>query len=442
MAKQTTPEQRRSFYRQHQKGDTYQDIAEAWGVSKECVRYWCRRQRDGGRCATVYRRPAAGILSSFDPKVRYVILRLRLAHPRWGPDRIRYHLSKRPSLHGLELPSRASIGRYLHQWSQFRRKPKPEPKEIARPNAPTFVHQRWQLDFKINIQLAEKTLVHLHTAYDPVGTACIGARVFVVHSGNPRQRIRMQNVQAFLRACFARWQTLPRQIQTDGETVLAGKPGEGTFPSYFTLWLKGLGIDHLIIRPGKPTDNAGVERCHRTINDYVVVGNENATPEQLQTMLDIALDELAFELPSQAKGCNGQPPAVAHPELCHPPRPFHPEHELAFFDLKRVDRYLATLTWPRRVGTDGRVRLGTQRYFIGLQYARQHVLVSFDPADRHFVFQDCDDPDQVLRRLPAKALEVEDLTGIAAWPFGLGVQQLSLPLPFAKGYIVNEHIGV
>jgi len=441
MAGQTTAKQRRQFFEQHRSGHTYQEIADACGVSRECVRYWCRRQRDGGSCETKYERRATGKLSHFDPQVRYVILRLRLAHPRWGPDRIRYHLGKRPSLRGSRLPSRAAIGRYLHQWPRFRRRPKCKEQPRAQPNAPTFVHQRWQLDFKTNIKLANKTLLHLHSAYDPVAASCIGAQVFRRQSCGQRQRVRLENVQAFLRGCFARWQTFPQEVQTDGETVLIGKPGEGTFPSRFTLWLKGLGIEHLVTRPGKPTDNAGVERCHRTVNDYAVIGNQHAALTQLQTILDIAVDELAFHLPSRGKGCNGQPPAVAHPELCQPLRPFRPELELALFDLKRVDRYLASLAWPRRVGSDGRVRLGTQRYFIGLKYIRCQVLVRFDPTDRHFVFYDCTDPgqldstdpDQVLRRLPAKALEIEDLTGIAAWPFGPGIQQLLLPLSFAKG---------
>jgi hypothetical protein len=295
------------------------------------------------------------------------------------------------------------------------------------------VHQRWQLDFRVRIPVADDQLVHLHSAYDPVGAACTGAQVFTTGQHSQHQRVRLENVQAFLRLCFARWRTLPQEIQTDGETVLAGKPGEGTFPSRFRLWLKGLGIEHLVIRPGKPTDNAEVERCHRTINDYAIIGNETATPDRLQTILNNALDELIFELPSQAKDCQGQPPATAYPELLHSPRPFHPEHELACFDLRRVDQYLASCTGPRRVGTDGRVRLGTERYYVGTAHAQRHILVHFDPVDRHFVFYDSEDRDDEIRRLPAKALDVEDLTGLAEWPIGLGLQQLPLPLCFAEG---------
>jgi hypothetical protein len=295
------------------------------------------------------------------------------------------------------------------------------------------VHQRWQLDFKVRIPLADDQLVHLHSAYDPFAGVCIGARVFQTGQQSHHQRIRLENVQVFLRFCFAYWGTLPQEIQTDGETVLTGRPCDGAFPSRFTLWLAGLGIKHLVTRPGKPTDNAEVERCHRTINDYAIIGNETTIPSQLQSILNGAFHELLYELPSRAKDCQGRPPADAHPELFQRPRPFCPEHELAAFDLRRVDKYLASLTWPRRVGNDGRVRLGTERYFVGLAHAQREVLVSFDPADRHFVFCDSRDHDDVLRRLPAKALGVEDLTGLAVWPIGLEPQQLPLPLCFAVG---------
>ena len=119
----------------------------------------------------------------------------------------------------------------------------------------------------------------------------------------------------FLRTCFADWQALPDEIQTDGEPVLIGRAGEHFFPSRFTLWLKGLGIDHLVIRSGKPTDNAEVERCHRTVNDYAIIGNEGLNVKQLQQVLQDSVRELTYELPSRAEGCDGQPPVKAHPDL-------------------------------------------------------------------------------------------------------------------------------
>lgn len=427
MGMRTTPRQRRAFYDRHRGHETYQAIADSEGVSKWTVRYWYRRQKNGGDCHTVYRREPAGLLGSFDPKVRYCVLRLRLEHPRWGPNRILAKLKKRRSLRGLKLPSESSIGRYLHQWPRFRRRPK---QKVVRqkPNAPTRVHQRWQIDFKMGIALDDGTLVNLHTVRDPVGEACVGA--FLSPAGKVGQaprKVALPQVRAALRTCFARW-GLPEEVQTDGEPILIGRP-HGTFPSDFTLWLKGLAIEHLVIRAGKPTDNAEVERCHRTVNDYAVVGNEDAHMAQLQDILDESVHELTFELPSHAEGCGGSPPVEAHPELLQPRRPFQPEHELALFDLNRVDAYLATFTWTRKVGKNGQIEVGGQRYSVGRPYARQEVRVLFDPADRHFVFYDHSEPEKEIGRRPAKGLDVADLTGLVTWPRDLGPQQLPLPLP-------------
>jgi transposase InsO family protein len=313
---QTNPQQRCRFYERHLRGETYQEIADSEGVSRECVRYWCRRQRDSGGCRTVYRRKPAGLLSRYHPLVRYCILRLRLEHPRWGPNRIREKLKRRPSLRGIALPSEANIGRYLHQWPKFRRSPKKKARR-KRPGEATEVHQRWQVDFKMSIELEDGTLVNLLTVRDPVGEACLGASIFPAGKVSRKgKRVTFLQLRGGLRACFALWRTLPDEIQTDGEAIFAGKP-QDSFPSRFKLWLVGLGIDHLVIRSGMPTDNSEVERCHRTVNDYAIVGNEDAHFTQLQYILDEAVHELAFELPSRAEGCGGLAPIVARPNCCN-----------------------------------------------------------------------------------------------------------------------------
>jgi transposase InsO family protein len=434
MPERTSPQERCRFYQRHLRGETYREIADSERVSRECVRYWCRRQRDGGGCQTTYRREAAGLLSRSHPLVRYCVLRLRLEHPRWGPNRIRERMKKRPSLRGIALPSDSSIGRYLHQWPEFRRPPK-EKVRRKRPREATEVHQRWQTDFKMGIALEDGTLVNLHTVRDPVGEACLGAFVFPAGKvGQKAKRVTREQLQGGLRASFARWGTLPDEIQTDGESIFVGQP-QDPFPSRFTLWLIGLGISHLVIRPGRPTDNAEVERCQRTVNDYAIVGNEDAGLMQLQHILDQAVHELAFELPSRAEGCGGVAPVVAHPELLHPRHPFQPRHELALFDLKRVDSYLATLTWERKVGKTGQITIGGhhQRYSVGRAYSRQQVLVRFDPTDRHFVFFHVNQPGKEIGRRPARNLDTCDITGLAEWPRGLGVQQLPLPLFVSEG---------
>jgi transposase InsO family protein len=338
-----------------------------------------------------------------------------------------FKLHKRGSLRGLRLPSEAQIGRYLHQWPRFQRR-RAVALTAERPAQPSQVHQCWQLDFKLGIALKNGSQVTLHTVRDPVGEAYIGAVVFVTGQvGQPLGKVTVAEARFTLRRCFAQWQTLPAEVQTDGETTLAAHR-QGDFPTVFTLWLAGLGISHTVIRPGRPTDNAEVERCHRTINDYAIVGNEQVDGNCLQTLLDEALTELNFELPSRAEGCAGQPPITAHPELLHPRFLFRPEWELARFDLGRVEAYLATLHWLRTPTSVGQVSVGGHRYMVSKQSAGRPVLIRFDPADRHFVFFDLKDQSQEIRRRPAKGLDLVDLTGLADCSLDLGPQQLPLPL--------------
>jgi hypothetical protein len=291
------------------------------------------------------------------------------------------------------------------------------------------------VDFKLGIALQDGSQANLMTVCDPVGEACLGAWVFPAHVVRKREnRVTLDQLRAGLRLCFARWRTLPQEIQTDSEAVFVGKPSD-PFPSLFTLWLTGLNIEHVVIRPGQPTDNAEVERGHRTIHDYAIVRRKKCSLSELQHTLDEASQELVFELPSWAEDCDGQPPIVAHPELLQPIRPFRPEWELAGFDRHRVDRFLATLTWQRKVSKTGQISLGGhhQYYFVGCAYARREVIVRFDPADRHFVFYDATEPDVEIGRKPARNLTIENLSGLLPWPAELALHQLPLPLPVPEG---------
>lgn len=430
MTRRTSLREREAFVAQHDVGASYAVIAAKHGVSLECVRYWCRRARQGESLESHYCRQGPGFLQRFDPLVRYVILRFRLAHPRWGPSRIRYHLEQRPSLHHKALPGPTQIGRYLHQWVRFRRPPKRPVPPVVRPEAPTRVHQCWQVDFKLGIPLADGTLVNLHTVHDPVGSVCITVRITVAGTvGHKAKRVSLSELQTTLRTGFARWQTLPEEVQSDGEGLFVGNVTE-QFPSRFTLWLVGLGIRHRVIRPGKPTDNAQVERSHRTVNEYALIGHEACTLAELEAVLEQAWYELAFVLPSQAQGCAGQPPVLAHPELLLPRRPYQPHTEMALFELHRVDSFLAQFTWQRKVGKNGQVSLGGQHHYysVGRAYANQQLSVRFDPTDRHFVFALATDTHQVIARRPARHLTTVDLIGDH-----LGPQQLSLALIEKEG---------
>lgn len=429
MARRTTIEQREAFIQHHAQGETYAEISRAYGVSWQCVRYWWHRFRRGEGVKRPYQREHHQLLMRFSPLVRYAILHLKLKHPHRGPRRLQYQLQQRPTLVGQRLPSATQIGRYLHQWVRFRRPVKRSRLPAAPVPRPTRVHQCWQVDFKLGIALADGTQVNLHTVHDPVGEVCIAACATPAGAvGRKPRRVRLAELQTTLRLGFGQWGTLPEEIQTDNEALFTGNPTEH-FPSRFALWLIGLDIHHHTIRPGKPTDNAGVERNHRTIMDYLLSDEALVSCPAFQRHLTQAWHDLAFDLTSYAAGCAGKPPVVAHPDLLQPPRPYQLSQEWALFDLQRVDHFLAQFTWQRKVTASGQVSLGGQHHYysVGRAYAQQLVWVRFDPADRHFVFFADASATQSLARRPARHLSVADLTGLPPQP-----AQLPLPLIFPK----------
>lgn len=269
--------------------------------------------------------------------------------------------------------------------------------------------------------------MHLHTVRDPVGAYFPGSELYP--AAKKKSHVLEAQVRNTLRVSFAE-HGLPEEIQTDWEPCLNSLPGD-RFPSMFTLWLTELGIVHLHSRPGVPTDEAEVERAHRTLFDYALADCLDQPLEVLQPHLQLARQQLNTEYPSRAHGCHGRPPFRAYPEIQCPPHRFNPQHELARFDLQRVDALLASLSFERKVGKTGQISLGGKQFRIGVgrKFAGQVVQVSFDPSDRCFVVA-CREED--IGRWKARHLEIIDIVGFGSDAVGLAPQQLPLPL-FLQG---------
>ncbi len=435
MPKRTEEALRRKFFHDHLKGESYADIAAEEGFSKECVRYWCRRQKRGGSATSHYPGPPRGLLGHFDPLVRYVLLKLRLQHPGWGPTPLLHEMKKRPSLTHLSLPHPSQIGRYLHQFEKFRR-PQRDIFDRERPNQPTHTSQRWEIDFKMGIPLPDGNQVNLFTTCDPFAGACIGAQVFPAGQvGQAPKKVTQDQVRIFLRGCFEHWGVLPEELQTDGESTLVANHGAADFPTSFTCWLEGLDIHHRVIRPHRPTDNAEVERMHQTVNEFALRGCRLTNLSELNAHLEETTHLLVYELPSQAKHCQGQIPIVAHPELDSPVHRFQPQWELSRFDLARVDAYLAQFKWERRVQSTGQVDIGSQVYSLGRPYARKLVTVRYDPAKRELIFSTQiegtgKDGDEI-KRLAIRGHDTADLIGFSTPDLAPCPQQLPLPIDWS-----------
>ena len=381
----TTIAQRHEMMRLTEEGYTYAEATQQTGVSFWTARKWVRIGKKHGtqKIASSYGRPRAGPLANFDLLIRYVVLRLKRQHPKWGAEYVLKKLKEKHFRQKKELPSATTIWRY---WRSFgdRLFPKRDPSKskISPSNTP---HGVWQMDAKESVQIPGVGLVSFNQARDEFGRITVMHRVHA-EPEQARRMVRLTSKSAFqdCRIAFTQW-GMPKAIQTDRDTIYVDS-GKSPFPNRIVLWWVGLGIEHRLIPRRTPKRNGTVERSHRTLVERTLEKQEFESAETLQKRVDTDWHELNHECPSRARGCKGKPPLVAHPELLTAARPYRPEWELELFDLKRVDEYLARFTWTRTCTSVGQLRMRKIRYSLGYAWAHQDVSITFDPLQRQFVF--------------------------------------------------------
>jgi len=419
------------IYNEKLRGRSLPAIAADLGCALETVRKWWRIARDNGRVALRQSRRGrapTGALSRFPPAVLQQALAYKRAHPSWGPDRIRAELALDSSLAGLPLPSRGRLAVFFKtNCPELLRLRQPPPAPAPAPPTPTAVHECWQLDFQEAILLADGQRASICTIRDPLGAAILASRVLNVTGGERGRRWSWEEARDLLRATFTRWETLPDALQTDNEACLGGQATD-PLPSRLTLWLVGLGVQHRFIRPNTPTDQAEVERTHRTLDGFVGLPNATLSCEQLQHRLDSERELHNRHFASRASDCGGRPPLVAHPELLRPRRRYQPDWERALFDEERVYAYLATIPLSRKVSSKGQIQLGGRSRSVGSRFANQTVTVRCEAASREWVVTDADGVE--LKRLPIEGLDTSSLTGVPAEET-LEFPPIQLTLPLA-----------
>lgn len=387
------------------------------------VRKWWRCERDQ-RQVRARGRPKRGALSTFPVPVREKAVELKKAHPHWGPEMVKLEMKKVLSLKTEELPSAARLSILFKQSCpeavqprQRRLLPPADPKGIG-------VHQRWQMDAKEGIPLGVER-VNVQEIHDIFSGLMIISQAFVTTTPKRWRRLSRSEHQEVLRLAFTKW-GMPLEVQTDNDGEFVN-PEDPTLPSLFTLWLAGLGVRHVLSRPHRPTDQAQVERHHRTQGDFVWKDQTFERVEQLQIALDQQCDLYNQAYPSQAAHCHGSPPLAVFPTACATGRPYHPDLEWEMFDLKRVDDFLAQFVWTRKVAGNGTVHIANYYYILGRDWKGQSVSIRFLAASRSFRFEDAEGA--LISTLPAQGLDKEHFIGVipAHFPLPIGFQ-FALPL--------------
>ncbi len=431
--------EKEQIYRGKMQGSSVTQLAKELHCSRETVRKWWRRGRkrgeEGLRTQRMGRK-AVGILSQFDERVAQKAETYKREHRGWGADRVRLEMQHDGALQGLKLPKRSRLAAFFKvrcpDYLAHHEPRPPSPSSLIKAKA---VHEVWQMDNQEEIALGNGELAVICNIRDPFGAAPIASQAF---SGRGTQRSRKLTVAEFrqvLRTAFTEWQTLPDSVWTDNELRLIGNPSSD-FPGILTLYLVGLGIRHIFIRPATPTDHAQIERNHRTFDNLAFNKEALQDREHLQQALDHERQVYLLEFPCHASDCQGRPPLVAHPELLHPRRVYHPAEEPLLFSMDRVFQYLASFTFERKVSDTACVALAHQ-VSIGRKLARtlkdRTVWIRCDPLTREWViYQRPATPQDLpieLTRRPITHLTYEIITGLDP-NLPLPVQPVQLPLPF------------
>lgn len=225
--RETSHAQRVQIVEERLAGRKIIEIAEEMGLNYYTVRKWWRRYRDEGWPGIESKLPGPqgkGVLSTFDPMVKYVAMRLKRKHPGWGVDVLLLNMSRRPSLQGKELPKRSQLSVYLKKFGnrlyQHRRLPTTRPQSKA--TSITHVHQGWQMDFKGEEKRPELGTVKPLMVCDELTSAPLGGIIHITRKKEQLFPLSFRDVQADLRTIFTQW-GLPQHIRMDRDALWIGR---------------------------------------------------------------------------------------------------------------------------------------------------------------------------------------------------------------------------
>lgn len=230
------------------------EAAALWGVSRQTWHVWRRRYDAEGVAGLVDRRPVPrSSPARVSGRVEAEVLRLRAAHPRWGPRRIRTELLRR----GLPAPSRSTIQRIFvrHGVLPARQAPVPAPPprrfERARPN------ELWQTD-ATDWALVDGTPAQIISVLDDHSRYCPAAVAAATATGD--------DAIATFDAAAAEI-GLPQAVLSDRGTIFTGRTTGCVVAFERHLWARGVAT--INGRSHHPQTQGKIERYHRTLSEWL-----------------------------------------------------------------------------------------------------------------------------------------------------------------------------
>jgi transposase InsO family protein len=415
----TTFQERLEITERAAAGQSDPEIAAALGCSVWTVREWRRIGQRRGRNGLTSQmgRPATGPLSTIPPALRDAILRMRQAHPGWGPNTLLAELWVDPCWSDQPLPSRSRIAALLKSANLTRRYQRHSDLPELTPQLDGAPHDEWELDAQGAMKVDGVGNVSLITIIDVVSRLKVESYPCLDTTNPPLTAYQLMLRRAFLTT------GLPRRISFDHGTVFYDNTSPSPFPTRLHLWLLALGIEVRFIRKRQPTDHAKIERTHQTMTLQALLGQQWSDQAALWVGLDARRMMLNHHIPSWV--LNGRAPLEAYPAAAHSGRSYRPEWEADMLDLNRVFQYLANCRWFRHIKSNGRFAIGGYQYYLGTHLRGRTLELHFDASEGCFVGQP-EGSDTTITIAP-QGLTATDLMGELAGLLALPAYQLALP---------------
>lgn len=185
-----------------------------------------------------------------DGQIAQELRRLAERQPRWGCGKMTQYLRSQGHPWNHKRIRRIYRALALHlQYKPKKRLPAREARALAAPGQPD---QTWSLDFMSDTLSDGRTFRTLNVMDDFNREALW----IEIDTSLPAERVVQVLDQLLL------WRTAPKQIRMDNGPELISRRLES--------WAKTLQIELLHIQPGKPAQNAYIERFNRTFREDVL----------------------------------------------------------------------------------------------------------------------------------------------------------------------------
>jgi len=278
-------EQRAEFALKALKTENFRALCQEYGISTKTGYKWRERflSRGIAGLAEESRRPQSHALE-LKPEEVCEMVRLKFAHPYWGPAKIRELYLRQ---HG-EVASLSSFKRVLEAAGLTQRRKRRRATEAGRLSSGAkarAVNEIWTVDFKGWWHGTEGR-------FEPLTIRDEFSRYLLELRQVPNAK--SQTVQQSFEKLFER-HGLPQAIRSDNGTPFASRTAVLGL-SRLSAWWVALGINLERSRPGKPQDNGAHERLHRDISQELECLGKNVSQEAL----DLWRLQFNFQRPHQA----------------------------------------------------------------------------------------------------------------------------------------------